>query len=305
MHGTAQDNWNPSYSSLSWQDDAYAAAGWTGQGWQEDAFKQKKKHKPRSQSRDRQHPATPSAKAGNGKGKHKGKGGRGKPKGEPAWNAPQAPQQPTPAPTTPPAATQDQALLRSLLTALKKQPDNMSSEVQQIMQDAAIMNSQNSTKQMFGAVKEFGKAQQALEQAIAARRILHAAWRDFIVEAVARWKQFAQDFTEEDGKLAKQVTDAQSSFQAAKKQLSSSKTAAGVKAEAEIVESSAEEEMESDKIVQEGMLFMTNTLNSLCSKAEEMVEADLRDQKRRRKVADRDAKAATGPEDGQSSSHFT
>ena len=275
---------NPSYAS-TWDgtQDPYA---WNG--WQESAWNPKpKKPRPRSKSQhqQKQQPAPPNpAGKGRGQGKGKGKGGKQKSPTEPVWTAPSAPSQVPVAPAAPEPSA-DQQLLKTLVHALKQNPQSLSPELQQIVQEASLKTTQHSTNQMFGAVKGYGKAQQNLQQAVSARQILHTAWQDFILEAVNRWQQYSQEFTEEDQKLAKQIQTAQEALAHSKKLLASSKTAAGVKTEeAEVVDSSDTEPMDTtDKTVQEGMEAVGKLLETLKTKASDFVAADQKDAKRRRK----------------------
>ena len=251
---------------------------------------QKQPSRPSSQSRDQKG----NAPKGKGKGKTKQKG-----KQEPAWQNPKSAAASQPSqPAAPAAPSHEQTLLKSLLGALKKNVDALPTEVQSLMQDANIRTTQLSTQQMVSQVKEAGKAKEQLQEAYAARQLLHSAWKDFLLEAAQRWTSFAEDFTKEDAEIAQRIEQAKENFRQAKLQLTSAKSAAGMQEGATQIESSDEEPVEpADKEVKQGLANMTNTLQSLQQAATAMVEADQRDEKRRRKAAQRDAEQQSASAD--------
>ena len=255
------------------------------------------KHKQRPKSPRQDRPRTPSLPRENKKGKQKGKGkgknkGKNKAKAEPGWQAPTMPAAPAPTQASaPPAPTQEQTLLKSLIGVLNKNVDSLPTEIQSLMQDANIRNTQLNTKQMVGHVKAAGKAREQLQEAFAARSLLHKAWKEFLVEAAQRWATFAEDFAKEDQEIGQRIEAAKEHLKQAKAQLSSSKSA--VQGEATQIDSSDEDLAETmgkeDKdSVQKGMANMSETLKVMQQQASLLVEIDARDEKRRRKLNNRD-----------------
>ena len=249
--------------------------------------------RPSSQNREQKGQQKGQTAKGKGKGKHKQKG-----KQEPAWKKPVTPTPTLPAqPSTPSAPSHEQTLLKSLLGALKKNVDTLPTEVQSIMQNANIRTTQLSTEQMVGQVKQAGKAKEQLQEAYAARQMLHSAWKDFLLEAAQRWTSFAEDFTKEDAEIAQRIEQAKEHFRQARQQLSTSKAAAGMPEEVTQIDTSDDDLAEpGDKEVKQGLANMSTTLQSLEKAATAMVEADQRDEKRRRKAAQREADKAAESE---------
>ena len=206
---------------------------------------------------------------------------------------PSAPLAPSSASTA--GASQEQVLLKSLIGALKRNADALPQEVQTLMQNANIKSTQITTEQMVSQIKGAGKAKEQLQEAYAARQTMHKAWKEFLLEAANRWAGFAEDFAKEDTEITQRIEAAKEVFQQAKAQLAASKTETGLKTEATQIDSSDEEEslgIKEAEEVQQGLNNMTQTLKTLQAQANKMVEADGREEKRRRKAEARENQVA-------------
>eukprot|EP00438_Fugacium_kawagutii_P035981 Skav213295 [mRNA] locus=scaffold2480:352990:357637:+ [translate_table: standard] len=160
-----------------------------------------------------------------GKGKGKGKSkekeknkGKGKGKEEPPWQgvASSSGVNPNAQPNLPPSPAEQQ--LKSLVNQLRKE-GNMSTEVQQIVQESNRQQAQDATKAMHNAVNRLGQARKQLQTAAEDRAGLHSAWTSYIAAGIGRWKTFANEFQEQDAKLKEAIKIASENFQQARTDL--------------------------------------------------------------------------------------
>ena len=148
-----------------------------------------------------------------GKGKGKPPGGETMVPPEPPWTPTQHMNAlPLPPPTTPPPPTAEETTLKELINALKKSSQEMDPEVQAIVQRSHMQEGQKSTKSLYTAVDDLSSARETLDIAKLARHHLHIKWRNFLTDAVQRWRKHTEDFQKEEQELTQQIETAKSSI---------------------------------------------------------------------------------------------
>lgn len=208
-----------------------------------------------------------------------------------------------PATTASAAVSQEEKQLKTLMAMLKKHNETLPPEVQAMVNDAAIKDGQNETKQMHSAVAAHGRAKRDLQQAQLAHFHLHAAWRGFLTQAVAQWKGYSDQFVDQERQLTERVQKATEALAQARETLASTKTAAGVEnREDAMSEEDSEKAKEAtinaaDKI-KEGITSLHTSLEALRSSADQMLEDEQKALKRPRLEAARGDSSTASPLDG-------
>ena len=91
------------------------------------------------------------------------------------------------------------------MAALKKHSDTLPPELQSMVNDAAIKEGQQQTKQLHAVVAAHGRARKELQQAQLARYNLHTAWKGFLSQAVSLWEGYSRQFSEQEQQLNERV----------------------------------------------------------------------------------------------------
>ncbi|CAL1143827.1 unnamed protein product [Cladocopium goreaui] len=177
--------------------------------------------------------------------------------------------------------------LKSLMAVLKKHSDTLPPEVQNMVNEAAIKEGQQQTKQLHAVVAAHGRARKELQQAQLARFQLHNAWRGFLSQAVTQWQGYSAQFLEQEKQMNERVNTAMEALNQAKESLAKAKSTAGVEAKEDTMAISDEEPDKeiagctADRI-QEGLTNLQSSLEALQTSAEQMVEDEQKALKRPR-----------------------
>lgn len=158
---------------------------------------------------------------------------------------------------------------------LRSTKDQLPAEVQNYLHESTVQDTKAGVKELHSAVTEFGKCRSSWNAAAQSRAILHNAWKGFIVQAVQEWDKYMAQFKEEDEKLMEAINSARKHFDAAKSQLEEIRVKVGQSDQAEVVsDDTAEEPMKVDSaaLIQENIASMQGALETLKTKAQEMVE---------------------------------
>ena len=195
---------------------------------------------------------------------------------------------PTPGPNIPvPPSPQEDKQLKTIMAALKKHSDTLPPELQSMVNEAAIKEGQQQTKQLHAVVAAHGRARKELQQAQLARYNLHTAWKGFLSQAVSLWEGYSRQFSEQEQQLNERVETAQAALEQAKINLATTKSQAGVESKEESMQIS-EDENDKDAAgktsarIKEGLSNLHTSLEALKSSAELMVEEEQKSIKRPR-----------------------
>jgi signal transduction histidine kinase len=233
---------------------------------------------------------TPATHKGKGKGVNLDTDGFGPPilpqnVTEPPWLAAMS----TLATAAPPPsqATPEDRQLKTILAALKKHNDVLPPELQNMVNDAAIKEGQQQTKQLHAVVTAHGKARKELQQAQLARYNLHNAWRSFLSQAVTQWQGYSAQFMEQEKQMNERVIAAQTALDQAKENLATAKASAGIEAKDDNMNVSDEEQDKdltgtASHRIQEGLTSLQTNLEALQQSATQMLEDEQKALKRPR-----------------------
>ena len=191
--------------------------------------------------------------------------------------------------TMPPPAQQssEDKQLKTLMAALKKHSDTLPPELQNMVNEAAIKEGQQETKQLHAVVAAHGRARKELQQAQLARFHLHNAWRGFLSQAVTQWQGYSAQFMEQEKQMNERVSSAMEALDQAKECLAKAKSTAGIEAKEDAMTVSDEEPDKdlagstADRI-KEGLTNLQTSLEALQTSAEQMVEDEQKALKRPR-----------------------
>jgi len=191
--------------------------------------------------------------------------------------------------TMPPPAQQstEDKQLKTLMAALKKHSDTLPPELQNMVNEAAIKEGQQETKQLHAVVAAHGRARKELQQAQLARFHLHNAWRGFLSQAVTQWQGYSAQFMEQEKQMNERVSSAMEALDQAKECLAKAKSTAGIEAKEDAMTVSDEEPDKdlagstADRI-KEGLSNLQTSLEALQTSAEQMVEDEQKALKRPR-----------------------
>eukprot|EP00435_Cladocopium_sp_Y103_P018127 s3376_g4.t1 len=235
--------------------------------------------------RQKHAPAQQRQKQSNAKGEAKGSGkmtykGKYNPD-PPPWSTQNTAPATAPAVTaTSAASSKAEAKLQEIVTALQKKKDVLDPELQNLAQEAAVLQNQTATSRLMSAVSKHGDAKTAVLDAKQARANLHATWKQYLDSAIETWKGFLEDFDKEDRRLEENVNQAEEHLVKAKENLDNAKTLATeqeLKEQVEVIE----DEMEiadTGPALREGLSDMLTGLERLQEKTDEATG----DQKRQR-----------------------
>lgn len=122
------------------------------------------------------------------------------------------------------AASNAEARLKSMYALLEKHPEGLHPDIQKEMQDVRLQEGGVAIKSLHKQVTALGKARTELRNANAARFNLHASWRSFLVEQVAKWQAYSQQFQQQETQMADRVNSARLALETAKSNLAASKS---------------------------------------------------------------------------------
>lgn len=276
-----RDQADPTYAY--WQEET----PWSQRSWQDGRGPSQS---PRSSHRSQTPQGTKKPRTrGKGQNKHhKGKGKKGQdgkqfqapPLPETPWKSTSS-QSAQPTSAAPPSQAEQQ--LRTIVAAMKKNEASLPADLQTLLHENHKVQSQDLTKQLHSAVTKLGKAKKALAEARASRLNLHTVWRNYLDASVEKWKQFCQDFAQQDTELAQQVTNASDAVRQAQEGLEASKKEVKDTEESdpegksemavEISDEEGQENMDSKgQVLKEGMSLLLQSLENLRTQAETAVE---------------------------------
>eukprot|EP00438_Fugacium_kawagutii_P019685 Skav225749 [mRNA] locus=scaffold28:125322:127102:+ [translate_table: standard] len=199
---------------------------------------------------------------------------------EPAWKAPETPGGSSASqPSQPANASAAELQLKSLALALSKSDLPLSDEVKGLVADIHKQTAQDATKALHSAVSKLGNARSQLHSIKDSRKTLHTAWHSYVTAAVERWEQNLKDFQAQDLDLKEQTKSAMENFHQAKHTLELAKELAlkenpSLNSTIEV----SDDEMEADlgTPAVEHIQSVLGSLRSVKTKAEEIMQADMR-----------------------------
>lgn len=173
--------------------------------------------------------------------------------------------------------------LKSLVKELKKGgvTENLSPDVQAIMQEVAVQDSQTGIRNLQSAIKDLGKAKKALGESLDARLSLHTRWQSFVANTIQQWQGYTTQFLEEDGKLKECIAKAKENVTAAKAHFEDLQKETG---EAQTLDTSDEEGdmMDPSNKIQEGLEAVQKNLVELKAHTDAQQEELEREKKRKK-----------------------
>ena len=239
---------------------------------------------------------------------------------------------PPPIPAAPPsstvpeagvgAASAAEAKLRSMYALLEKYPEGLHPDILKEIQDAKVQEGEVAIKSLHKQVTALGRARTELRNANAARLGLHSSWRAFLVEQVAKWQAYSQQFQTQESQLAERVNNARLALETAKSNLAASKSILNKteqsmdQSETVNVSDDEEESKESKEVANNSAQKITaslhhlgESLKTLSANADELMIAEQQACKRQRTDAGTEnspalpapASVSAAPADGSSS----
>ena len=186
-----------------------------------------------------------------------------------------------------PAQNTDDKQLKTIMAALKKHSEALPPELQSMVNEAAIKEGQQQTKQLHAVVAAHGRARKELQQAQLARFNLHNAWRGFLNQAVKQWQGYSAQFLDQEKQMSERVSSAMETLEQAKEALAKAKSTAGIEAKEDAMAVS-DEDPEKDLTgpaadrIKDGLTSLQTNLEALRNSAEQMVEDEQKALKRPR-----------------------
>lgn len=302
-----QWNYAADWDTPAWDQDQWQSEQRTGAQWT--TSPRRRQNSRRKQSRKGKNPDRTSntAAKGKGKGANVESDNFGPPTlqhnaTEPPWLTAMnslAATMPPPTQTAP-----EERQLKNILAALKKHNDVLPPELQNMVNDAAIKEGQQQTKQLHAVVTAHGKARKELQQAQLARYNLHNAWRGFLSQAVTQWQGYSAQFLEQEKQMNERVNAAMEALESAKESLAKAKSTAGVEAKDDTMNVS-DDDQDKDltgpaaERIQEGLTSLQSSLEALQTSAAQMLEDEQKALKRPRL----EAKSENGAKPSESTGH--
>ena len=171
-----------------------------------------------------------------------------------------------------------EADLQLLLSALKKNQEDLPQEVQSALQATDVKLEQAATKSMHQAVTGLGRARRELQEAHHARGQLHASWRSFLALSVQQWQAFTQQFQNEEKTALERIKTAKEALISAKATLETSKEPIATGAEASgapevqdvVSEDDAMKEENAASRIGDGLAHLTASLQALSETADKI-----------------------------------
>lgn len=112
-----------------------------------------------------------------------------------------------PSSPTPKQESSAQQKLNRLMKAAKKE-DHLSPEFQELVHAEMQKDDKESTNDLLNAVREHGKAKEALLAVENARRQLWSQWRLFLQQSVIKWREYTAQFQTSEVSFQTQMNDA-------------------------------------------------------------------------------------------------
>ena len=185
------------------------------------------------------------------------------------------------------AASAAETRLKSMFALLEKHQEGLHPDIQREIQEAKVHEGQIAIKSLHKQVSALGKARTELRNANAARFNLHALWRSFLVEQVAKWQAYSQQFQQQETQLADRVNTARAALDAAKMNLAASKSilhksdqtmessdTVTVSDEEEDTKESKDAANTSAQKITDSLQHLGESLKTLSAKADEMMIAE-------------------------------
>lgn len=192
-------------------------------------------------------------------------------------------------------STAAEARLKSMYALLERHQEGLPPEIQKEMQEAKVQEGEVAIKSLHKQVTALGKARTELRNANAARFNLHASWRSFLVEQVAKWQAFSQQFQQQETQMAERVNNARAALDTAKSNLAASKSllhksdqgldqseTVTVSDDDEDTRETKEAANSSAKKIADSLQNLGESLKTLSANADEMMEAEQQACKRQR-----------------------
>lgn len=268
-------------------EEDYSTTPWTGSTWTEPRHQSPRRgQREPSGRRTRQKPQKKGKGKGQAKGAEKGASAQqvAAPPPPPPLTGPFAAPAPwTTMPTPPVEVPQEhpaEQKLNEVMNLLKKKKGDQ--DIQEIVNKYDSYGKKSSKKQMHNAVNDLDEAKNAMADAIQARANLMHNWRTFLTASLDRWKEYTNQFQQQEQKCLEEISQA-------KEALSKAKTEFLARMPEEAEEISDEdvdlkEQTEAASKILGGMENMRNNLQALAEQAEkDKAEAEERSHKRPRK----------------------
>lgn len=192
------------------------------------------------------------------------------------------------------AASAAEAKLKAMYALLEKHPDGLHPDIQKEMQDTKIKEGEIANKSLHKQVNALGKARTELQNANAARLSLHSSWRTFLVEQVAKWQAYSQQFQQQEAVMAERVNSARAALDTARSNLAASKSPLQKSEEPsdQDITTVSDEEEESKESkdaantsaqkINDSLKHLGDSLRTLSANAEELMQAEQQANKRQR-----------------------
>ena len=205
----------------------------------------------------------------------------------PTW-APNLQMMPIPVPPAVPTPTPDarpesqaQKNLNKLLSAMKKEEDTLSPNLQTMAHQMQKKDERNSTQATISAAKELGDAKEALLEAENSRAQLLSQWKTFLQQSVVKWQEFTAQFQASEAAHQTKIQQArlkvkrsQRRFDHASKSITTGEDQAHVISDEEQEESEeAEDNSNNDEganKIHEGMSSIVTSLRVLSESADQL-----------------------------------
>lgn len=167
------------------------------------------------------------------------------------------------------------ATVNSFIKEVKKM-EHVPEDLQKLIQETEKRQAQGTVKQLHSAVH---KLEQARKQLVAVREnrfSYHAAWNEFLKDAVERWGQWSLEFKEQETKNAEDLKTATANFQGAKEELASmqEKVTSGTDEKLTEEDDFSDIDMDAAVALGEGIDTMLETLTRMKNKAQTALEED-------------------------------
>ena len=170
------------------------------------------------------HPHPQKDNKGKKGGKDKGKAPVGKgPSGktlQPSWRSKGAEATSTAPPKTLSAA---EIRLQEFTKELQSGEMTLTTRVQSMIAENAQITAQDELQQMQSSASNLSQAKKQMGLALQARQNLHASWKKLLAESVQQWKEWSQEFNDQDNALKDQVEQARDNVKQARQTWEESK----------------------------------------------------------------------------------
>ena len=191
------------------------------------------------------------------------------------------------------AASAAEAKLKAMYALLEKHPDGLHPDIQKEMKDTKIKEGEVAIKSLHKQVNALGKARTELQNANAARLSLHSSWRTFLVEQVAKWQAYSQQFQQQETVMAERVNQARAALDTARTNLAASKSILQKSEQSDqdiqTVSDDEEESKESKDAantsaqkINDSLQHLGDSLRTLSANADELMQAEQQAHKRQR-----------------------